>query len=65
MRKELVVQVRTNPPAVMEAAVLPQPHSGDTGMGYITSWLAYLSSGGWSSRCSEAFGTRRKKLMTI
>ena len=46
-----------------ESAVLShQPHSGDTSICYITSSLAYLSSGEWSNCYSEAFRIRRKKL---
>lgn len=29
--------------------------------GYITSWSAYLSSGGWSSCCLEAWWKQRRK----
>lgn len=47
----------------MQSAVLShRPHSGDMGICYITSSLAYLSSGEWSNCYSEAFRIRKKKL---
>lgn len=63
LRREPVVQIGTKNPVMTESAVLShRPHSGDTAICYITSSLAYLSSGEWSSCYSEAFRIRRKKL---
>lgn len=64
LRREPVVQTRTTKKTHSNRVsyTLPPSHSGDTGTCYITSSLAYLSSGGWSNCYSEAFRIRRKRL---